>query len=68
MCARALNALNDLTGDTALFTHGGVIAFVMAHLFPEEKQNRYQWQPKNAMGYAVSFDGDKPINYKIIGK
>lgn len=40
-------------GDTVLVTHGGVIAAIMAALFPSEGKNRYQWQPRPGEGYAV---------------
>ena len=51
LCAfRRLEAENI---PTALITHGGVIACIMAHLFPEENKNRYQWQPEPGHGYAV---------------
>ena len=33
--------------------NGGVIACIMAQLFPEENKNRYQWQPEPGHGYAV---------------
>lgn len=39
--------------DTVIVTHGGVIAAIMAQLFPWERKNRYQWQPKNGCGYAI---------------
>ncbi len=39
--------------DTVIVTHGGVIAALMAYLFPEEKKNRYQWQPDPGHGYMV---------------
>ena len=39
--------------DTLLVTHGGPIAAIMAHLFPEEGKNRYEWQPKNGFGYLL---------------
>lgn len=56
MQARVLDGLSDLqqsAQDTVLITHGGVIAAIMSHLFPEERKNRYQWQPKPGTGYAV---------------
>ncbi len=53
MKARVLEALSELTEDTCLVTHGGVIAAIMAHLFPQEGKSRYDWQPKNGEGYAV---------------
>ena len=59
MEVRVLSALQKLEAEdipTVLITHGGVIACIMEALFPEEKKNRYQWQPKPGHGYAV-FDG-----------
>ncbi len=40
--------------DLVIVTHGGVIAALMAHLFPEEGKNRYQWQPQPGHGYALT--------------
>lgn len=56
MKARVLAGLDRLLADgrsTLLVTHGGVIAAIMAHLFPEEGKNRYQWQPSPGGGYVV---------------
>ncbi|MBP3918367.1 MAG: histidine phosphatase family protein [Clostridia bacterium] len=56
MTARVLAALDDLIADakdTLLVTHGGVIAAIMAHLFPGEGKNRYEWQPKPGGGYVI---------------
>ena len=39
--------------DTILVVHGGTIASVMAHLFPYEGKNRYEWQPSFGRGYCV---------------
>ena len=39
--------------NTVIITHGGVIAAVMTHLFPQEDKNIYQWQPKPGCGYIV---------------
>lgn len=53
---RVLSAFQELEREnipTALITHGGVIACIMAQLFPEESKNRYQWQPEPGHGYAV---------------
>lgn len=52
----AFEALKKENLPTVLITHGGVIACIMEHLFPEENKNRYQWQPEPGRGYAV-FDG-----------
>ena len=49
----ALEALKKENLPTVLITHGGVIACIMAKLFPEENKNRYQWQPEPGHGYAV---------------
>lgn len=56
MTARVLEGLRRLEAegkDTLLVTHGGVIAAVMAHLFPEEGKNRYEWQPSPGGGYEI---------------
>ena len=52
-----LNALLERGEDTVLITHGGVIAAIMQHLFPEENKNRYQWQPAPGGGYLVTEEG-----------
>ena len=56
MQKRVLDALEKLIyegDDVILVTHGGVIACIMAHLFPEAKKNRYEWQPKSGRGYII---------------
>lgn len=53
MKARVLEAFASLREDTCLVTHGGVIAAIMEHLFPEEARSRYEWQPKNGHGYCL---------------
>ena len=54
MTKRVLDAFHEIREDTCVITHGGVIAAVMELLFPDEGKNRYQWQPKNGGGYAVT--------------
>ena len=54
MKARVLAAFSEIREDTCIITHGGVIAAIMAHLFPEENKNLYQWQPKPGQGYVIS--------------
>ncbi|MBR2310438.1 MAG: histidine phosphatase family protein [Oscillospiraceae bacterium] len=54
MRKRVLEAFSGIREDTCLITHGGVIAAIMEHLFPEENKNRYEWQPKNGHGYRIS--------------
>ena len=53
MKARVLEALSELTDDACLITHGGVIAAIMAHIFPQEEKSRYDWQPQNGEGYVI---------------
>ena len=60
MVKRALEALKDIVcakENAAVFSHGGIIASVMDSLFPEQGRSRYQWQPKNGLGYCVEIDG-----------
>ena len=54
MKARVLAAFSEIKEDTCIITHGGVIAAIMAHLFPEENKNLYQWQPQPGCGYRIS--------------
>ena len=64
MEARVLSAFAQLEREdvpTVLITHGGVIACIMAALFPEENKNRYQWQPKPGHGYKICDGGYTPI-------
>ena len=59
MLSRVLDGLADLQkeeNDVVLIAHGGVIAAMMTHLFPQEEKNRYEWQPKPGGGYMV-YDG-----------
>ena len=39
--------------DLVLITHGGVIAAILASLFPEAGKNRYEWQPRPGHGYVL---------------
>ena len=53
MKERVLSAFSEIQEDTCIIAHGGVIATIMEHLFPEENKNRYEWQPKPGRGYAI---------------
>ena len=53
MRERVLQAFSGIREDTCIITHGGVIAVIMQHLFPEERKSRYQWQPQNGRGYCI---------------
>ena len=61
MTERVLSAYRGLAEDTCLVTHGGVIAAIMASLYPNENKHRYQWQPKNGHGYRITESGYEPI-------
>ena len=70
MRTRVMQAFSEIKEDTCIITHGGVIATIMEHLFPEENKNRYEWQPKPGRGYAIidghrymkkGFDCDKMV-------
>ena len=56
MKKRVLEAFSEIREDTCIITHGGVIDAVMAHLFPNEGRNRYQWQPAPGRGYRIHLD------------
>lgn len=53
MKQRVLAAFSEIREDSCIVTHGGVIAAIMEHLFPNEQKTRYDWQPKNGHGYVV---------------
>ena len=53
MKQRVIEAFSEIREDTVLVCHGGVIAALMAHLFPEENKSRYDWQPQNGKGYCL---------------
>ena len=61
MKQRVLEAFAEIHEDTCIITHGGVIAAIMEHLFPNEGKNRYQWQPKPGRGYVIT-DGQQYSN------
>lgn len=61
MTRRVLEAFRELPDGTALVTHGGVIAAIMARLFPQEGKHRYQWQPRNGHGYEIRGGTYRPI-------
>lgn len=57
----AFSKWRDLPGNTVIIAHGGVIARIMAQLFPSEEKNLYQWQPKNGCGYMVQGESYRSI-------
>lgn len=61
MTRRVLEAYSELPDGTALITHGGVIAAIMASLFPQEGKHRYQWQSANGHGYEITDGTYRPL-------
>ena len=61
MKERVLAAFSEIREDTCIITHGGCIAAIMEYLFPEERKNIYQWQPKPGQGYKISRNGYSSI-------
>lgn len=57
MEARVMGAFYELSDDTVVVTHGGVIAAIMTNLFPDEGKSRFDWQPAPGHGYAVTDNG-----------
>jgi alpha-ribazole phosphatase len=57
MRKRAMAAFSRLEDNSVVITHGGVIAAIMASIYPQEQKNRYQWQPKPGYGYRITSDG-----------
>lgn len=46
--------------------HGGVIASIMFQFFPQDKKSFYDWIPHACHGYAITFDGKRPAEWKKI--
>lgn len=57
MQERVLAAFSRLEDNSVVITHGGVIAAIMASLYPQEQKNRYQWQPQPGYGYRITSEG-----------
>lgn len=52
--------------DALIVCHGGVIAQLMARMFPYEERNFYEWQPSAGRGYTVTFENGIPAAYTAI--
>ena len=68
MKQRVLEAFSEIKEDTVVICHGGVIAAIMEHLFPQENKTRYDWQPKNGCGYVIAFNEGtaKRVRYTVL--
>ncbi|MGI6634694.1 MAG: histidine phosphatase family protein [Christensenellales bacterium] len=49
----AFESLKNKNQSSLVICHGGVIATLMQHLFPQEPLHFYQWQPKPGQGYTL---------------
>lgn len=57
MTQRVMEGISEILEekkDTVLITHGGVIAAIMAELFPGENRTRFDWQPAPGHGYLIA--------------
>ena len=63
MKARVLEAFFSLEQDACIVAHGGVIACLMEHLFPQEHKSRYQWQPRPGHGYVIMDANEEERHY-----
>lgn len=57
MLERAWTAFQTVSENAVIVTHGGIIAGLMAKLFPNEERSRYEWQPRPGCGYRLESDG-----------
>ena len=61
MTRSALSSFGEVLSDgrdAVIVTHGGVIAVIMAALFPGEGRSRYEWQPAPGHGYVLELDNE----------
>ncbi|MDD2429615.1 MAG: histidine phosphatase family protein [Eubacteriales bacterium] len=49
--------------DALIVCHGGVIARLMAHHFPDDARQYYDWQPRAGQGYTISFSKNTALTY-----
>jgi len=70
MRERSLRCFNDLFSscgnDLLIVTHGGVISTLMDSFFPGSGRNFYEWQPRNGVGYTVSFILARPESWTVL--
>ena len=63
---RGINKLLKKGKDALVVSHGGVIAILFNHFFPDSGLNWYEVQPSNGEGYIFEFEGSKAVSYKRI--
>jgi len=70
MRARVLAALGRILrggGGALLVTHGGPVAAILDHFYPEAGKNRWQWQPRPGEGYALLLGPDgRPVSREAV--
>lgn len=47
--------------------HGGVMSYLMQDMFPDEKEDMWDWTPYPGCGYVVELKEGKALNWKPIG-
>lgn len=62
----AFDELENNEESAVVVCHGGVIAEIMARLFPDSGKNFYEWQPSAGCGYTISFSGIIPVSFAPI--
>ena len=66
---RVFEAFDELisSGKSAVVVcHGGVIAEIMARLFPDSGKNFYEWQPSAGFGYTIGFSDGCPVSFSPV--
>ena len=63
---RGLYGLLKKDRDAMVVCHGGTIAILFEHLFPDSGLNWYDIQPTNGSGYIFEFKGTVPLGWKRI--
>ena len=63
---RGIDRLIEKDRNALIVTHGGVIAMLFTHYFPDTGLNWYEIQPANGEGYVFEFEGDKAVSYSKI--
>lgn len=55
--------MSGLETDAALVCHGGTMSTMMMYLFPNERENVYQWVVQPGHGFTVSYADKKPVSH-----
>lgn len=63
-CADAL--ISENISSLLIVCHGGVIANIMQHWFPDEDRHFYQWQPSACKGYAIHIENGKAVSFESV--